>query len=133
VTRTTSIDSRKGLSLDLAEVESAVSLHKINDSVKLLVYETSFVADHCNGDDRRCFTVLMLNFRSGDIEPALESAEQTLDDASLSLQRGYALHMKLSCHHADYHRLTFRLAFLVSSDVVIVVFSTGISTLLTMF
>jgi len=120
-------------SVDLSEVESAVPLHKINDSIELLVYETSFVRDQRYPDDCTPLLVLMVDLRNGDVKPAFQAADHAFDDASLSLQRGYPLHMKLSCHHTDYHRLIFRLAFLVSSDVVIVVFSNWISTLLTMF
>ncbi len=93
----------EGLSLNLSEVESAVFLHKIDNGIKLLIYETSFVADHCYRDDRTCFIVLMLNFCNRNIEPTFQSPDNAFDDASLFLEGSYPLHMQLSCHHADNH------------------------------
>ena len=40
------LELRESFPLDLAEVESAVVAHKINDGVKLPVYEVCVVADY---------------------------------------------------------------------------------------
>jgi len=50
--------------MDLSEVESAIVPHKINDGVKLLVYEVSLVADYCYRNNRTGLAVLMVNFRN---------------------------------------------------------------------
>jgi hypothetical protein len=99
----TGIELRKGFPLNLTEVESAVPLHKINDGVELPVYETSLIRDQCYPDDSKCLFILMVDFRDGDIESALQSSEQALDDAPLSFQRGYTLQMKLGFHHTNNH------------------------------
>ena len=76
----------KSFAINFSEVESAIFLHKINDGIELLIYETRIVRDQCDGNDSRCFIVIMVNFRYGDIESALQSADYTLDDTSLFLK-----------------------------------------------
>jgi hypothetical protein len=97
--------SRKDFPLDVAEVESPVPPHKLHDGIKLLVYESSFITNNRNADDGVCLFVLMFDLRDGDIKPAFKPTEQTLDNASLALQRGYPLQMKLGFHHTDNHFL----------------------------
>ena len=75
----------------MAEIESAIVAHKINDGVKLLVYEVGVVADYWYTDDSTGLVVLMVNFWDGDIEPALQSADQAFNDTSFSFERGYPL------------------------------------------
>ncbi len=65
----------KRFSLDLAEIESAIVAHKINDGVKLLVYEVCVVTDYWYTDDSTGLVVLMVNFGNWDIEPAPQSAD----------------------------------------------------------
>ncbi len=40
------LELRESFPLDLSEVESAIVAHKIDDGVKLLVYEMRVVADY---------------------------------------------------------------------------------------
>lgn len=40
------LELRESFPLDLSEVESTVSLHEIDDSIKLLIYEAGLVANH---------------------------------------------------------------------------------------
>ena len=51
----------EGFALDIAEVESAIVTHKIDDGIELLVDEARVVGNYCSGDDGVCFAVLMLN------------------------------------------------------------------------
>ena len=52
---------REDFAFDLSEVEPAIVAHKIDDSIKLLVYEASFVADYCYRDNRAGLAVLMVD------------------------------------------------------------------------
>ena len=88
----------EGFSFDLAEIESAVILHKVDDFVELLVYEDGFVRDYSNSDDGAGFAVIMVDFGNRDIESALESADNAFDDASFLLERTYPVQVKPGCH-----------------------------------
>ena len=59
------------------------------------------VADHGDADHSGAVVVLVVDFRDGDVEPALEPADDALDDAPLGLERPDPLHVYLSGHGAD--------------------------------
>ncbi len=88
---------------DLPEVEPSVIAHERDDGIELLVYELSVVSDDRYPDTSAGLTVLVIDLRDRDVEPALEPPDQTLDDTSFALERGYPLQRQLSCHYADYH------------------------------
>ena len=87
----------------MSEIKSAVSLHKINNGIELPVDETAVIGHCCYCKAGTGFIVLMVNLGNGNIEPVFQSADDALYDTSLSLKRGYPLHMQLGCHHADNH------------------------------
>jgi len=105
----------------LAEVKSPVLSHKINDFVKLPVYQPTIVADHRHRNNRRAFTVLMVNLGDRDIEPALQSPDYAFDDAPLSLERAYPVQIKHGFHHADNHLWPRFLILKQASSIVLAV------------
>jgi len=82
--------------LDLAEVESAIVTHKLDNGIKLLVYESRIVRDHCDRDNSTCLAILMVNLCNRYIESAFQAADKAFDDASLILQRSNPLHIQMS-------------------------------------
>ena len=73
----------------MPEEETPVLPHETDDCVKLAVYELCLVADYCNADNRDALAVLMIDFRDGDVESALEPADHALDNAPLALERSH--------------------------------------------
>ncbi len=60
----------KRFPFDLAQVESAIPLHKAYDCIELTVYKAAVVADDGYAYNCAHFAVIMVNFGDGDIEPA---------------------------------------------------------------
>jgi len=62
MTKVLILELRERFPVDLAKVESAIVAHKINNGVKLLVYEMRLVADYRYRNNRTGLAVLMVNF-----------------------------------------------------------------------
>ena len=70
----------------LAEVESAVGLGEVDERVHLLVDKGRVIAHDGTADDRQLLAVLGLHLGDGEIEPALQPPDKTLDDTAFLLQ-----------------------------------------------
>ena len=115
----------KCFAFDCAEVEAAVVSHKSYDGFELTLDKGVVVADDGDAEGGDDFAVVVLDFGDGDVEAALQAADNAFDDAALILERFDTVQMQVCCHHADYHRkprdcrssfLKFQLRSLVLHD-----------------
>ena len=98
----------ESFSFDFSEVESSVIVHEVNDGVELTVYERRFVGDYHYRHNGRGLVVVMIDFSDGDVEPALEAADEALYYAPFFLQGFYSLHMHMCFQYTDNHVYPFR-------------------------
>ncbi len=73
----------KGLAFNGAERETAVTAHKVDDFIELLVDKTSVVRDQGYCDYRAGPGVVVVHFGNRDVEPVFESFNNTLYNSSL--------------------------------------------------
>ena len=74
------------LPFHMSEVKASVPAHEIDYRVQLLIEKASVIGYHSNPDDRGHLNVLKIDLGYGYIEAALETADQTFDDAPLFLE-----------------------------------------------
>ena len=90
-------------SFDGAEVESAVVSHKMGDGFELAFDKGFVVARNCDTERGDLFAVIMVDFRNGYVEAALQPADDGFDYAALLLERADTLKVQIGCHNTYYH------------------------------
>jgi hypothetical protein len=87
-------NSLEGFAFNRAECETAVTAHKVDDFIKLPIDETCIVRDDGHCDDRTGLNIVVVHFGNRDIEPALESFNNTFYNFSLVFERSDSVQIK---------------------------------------
>jgi hypothetical protein len=94
----------EGFAFDAAKIEPTVATHKVCDGFELTGDKRRVVTDDGDAEDCDFLAVVVVDFRNGYIESALQPADDAFDDAAFFFERADTLQMQISCHYADYHR-----------------------------
>jgi hypothetical protein len=69
----------------LPDIKPPIAPHKIQYLIELMIYESTFIGNNGDANNRDVFDILMTNLRHGHIKPVSHPLDNTFNNASFLL------------------------------------------------